>query len=293
MSQKLPISFIVPCHNEEDCIGSQLDSIHAQKWQPAEIIVPNWSEDRTEEIARSKGAIITEGGLLSVARNHGAAKAKEPVLFFSDADNTMTPDTFIKDVYDEFITSGADVASTMFRLDNPSRHYFMAMLSFTVYSWLKWMSARMHRPFVESGFFLIVKKDAFDKIGGFRKMQNGLPEDLDFMTRALEAGLKYRVLKIKVTTSGRRYFKFDKAVKAIIGTIICGIVVKNGWYDKPRVVRVATGLYGGLGGKDKNETTKRLIKGGLIVAGTIAAVTALVNLMSSNRKKLKTRWENR
>lgn len=289
MINRLPISFIIPCHNEEENIGSLLDSVNSQKYRPAEVIVPNWSEDNTEAIALSKGAKVVEGGTLSVGRNKGAAVSKQDLFFFSDGDNTITPSTFLKEAYDEFIKSGADIASTMFRLDDESRRYPMAIFTFKVYSWLKRLSSKMRRPFVESGFFLIARREAFEAVGGFRRMENGLPEDLDFMTRAMNAGYKYKVLKIKVTTSGRRYFRFNKAIRAIVGTTLCGIVVKNGWYDKPKVVGLATGLYGNLGGKGKNDTAKKVLAGGLILAATIAAFKLLNDRSKNLNYKMKTK----
>lgn len=89
------ISFVVPAHNEEACIGRTLKAIHASARdvvQPYEIIVADdASTDDTGMIARELGAKVVRVNHRQIAatRNAGARAAVGERIFFVDADTTI------------------------------------------------------------------------------------------------------------------------------------------------------------------------------------------------------------
>src|SRR6185369_305699 len=91
------ISFIVPAHNEQSCLGTTLQAIHEAArpmGQPYElIVVDDASTDSTADIARQHNATVTPVNHRQIAatRNSGARAAQGERLFFVDADTTINP----------------------------------------------------------------------------------------------------------------------------------------------------------------------------------------------------------
>ena len=85
------LSIIIPTLNEEKCLPKLLDSIKNQNFNDYEIIVADaHSRDRTRAIALRYGCKIVEGGIPSVARNHGIKVAQGDYILFVDADSVLT-----------------------------------------------------------------------------------------------------------------------------------------------------------------------------------------------------------
>src|SRR5579863_155087 len=91
------ISFIVPAHNEEHCLGETLRTINEAArvtGQPYEVIVVNdASTDATVEVARRHNATVLTVNHRQIAatRNSGGRAAHGERLFFVDADTTINP----------------------------------------------------------------------------------------------------------------------------------------------------------------------------------------------------------
>jgi glycosyltransferase involved in cell wall biosynthesis len=91
------ISFIVPAHNEEACLGRTLQAIQQSAriiGQPFEIIVvDDASTDATAQIARQHKARVVSVNHRQIAatRNSGARASNGEWLFFVDADTTVNP----------------------------------------------------------------------------------------------------------------------------------------------------------------------------------------------------------
>src|SRR4051812_747100 len=88
------LSFIVPAHNEQACLGRTLEAIHQAArpaGQPYEIIVvDDASTDGTAALARQHQATVLSVNHRQIAatRNAGARAAQGERLFFVDADTT-------------------------------------------------------------------------------------------------------------------------------------------------------------------------------------------------------------
>jgi glycosyltransferase involved in cell wall biosynthesis len=87
------VSIIVTTRNEEKNIGNCLESIIAQTFKNIElIVVDNFSEDRTVEIAGKYGAKVhLKGPERSTQRNYGAHVSSGEYLLYLDADMILSP----------------------------------------------------------------------------------------------------------------------------------------------------------------------------------------------------------
>jgi glycosyltransferase involved in cell wall biosynthesis len=94
-------SVIIPTLNESDLLPGLLDRLDRQSFRDFEVIVADaGSKDGTQEICRSRGVVLVEGGMPAVGRNRGAAVARGERLFFLDAD-VMPPDDFLEKALEE------------------------------------------------------------------------------------------------------------------------------------------------------------------------------------------------
>ena len=93
------LSVIIPCYNGQAYLGEALDSILSQPLEGLEIIlVDDGSTDRSIEIARSRGAVVTviqqKRAGSAAARLAGISAASGEFLAFCDADDVWCPDRF-------------------------------------------------------------------------------------------------------------------------------------------------------------------------------------------------------
>ncbi len=93
----MSFAVIMPAHNAEGTIGAALDSIAAQRHQPAEVLIAaDNCSDRTLSIARGYDLPITAIEVnyrnAAAARNHIVNLCSSPWLAFLDADDVWYPD---------------------------------------------------------------------------------------------------------------------------------------------------------------------------------------------------------
>lgn len=90
------VAVIIPNYNKKKTLRACLESVYAQTYRPAEVIVvDDGSTDGSLEIAREFPCrIITSPGNQgsAAARNIGAVEATVPLLFFLDSDTALAPD---------------------------------------------------------------------------------------------------------------------------------------------------------------------------------------------------------
>lgn len=88
------VSAVIPVYNEADCIPECIDSLKAQAYPPAEIIVvDDGSTDGSPEICAGLGVkvLVQDHRGPGAARNYGAREASGEILLFVDADMTFDP----------------------------------------------------------------------------------------------------------------------------------------------------------------------------------------------------------
>jgi len=203
----MKFSIVIPAHNEEKYIGACFDAIEvagARVDCDIEIIVVvNRCIDRTEEIARSRGAVIVheDARCLAKIRNTGAKVARGEILITIDADSIMPENTLqsVSEVIDggDVIGGGAIVVPDRW---SPG----LAITYFFLYAGL--ILARL-----SGGMYYCVRED-FDAIGGFNE-ELVFGEDLEFSKRlkkyAKSRKKKYRTLwDVRILTSMRKFDRF-------------------------------------------------------------------------------------
>ena len=194
------ISIIIPTLNEQDYLPRLLESIKKQNFSDYEIIISDaGSKDKTLEIAKDYGCLITKGGLPAKGRNNGAKIAKGEILFFLDAD-TVLPNFFLEKSLQEFQLKKLDIASFTFGTHSKNK-FFHTMLNF-----YNNMIIQLQNQLPYCAIGVLVKKELFEKIHGYRE-ELTLSEDHDLARRAIAYG-KFGIIGAgKIFVSDRRFVK--------------------------------------------------------------------------------------
>jgi len=163
------VSVIVTTKNEEKNIGACLENLVQQSMPPLEmIVVDNFSEDKTTEIAQEYGAKVFQlGPERSAQRNYGVEKAQGKYILYLDSDMRLSPK-----VIEECVNlSEAD--------DEVSGIYIPEIIVGKGF-WIK--VRRFERSFYDGTVIDAVRfvpKTAFQQVEGFDFLFTG-PEDWDF-----------------------------------------------------------------------------------------------------------------
>jgi glycosyltransferase involved in cell wall biosynthesis len=164
------ISVVVPTLNEEKHIRFLLKSIEDQFPVISEIvIVDGGSKDKTTDIVCRPAAriIVLPGHGEFISRNIGAKMAKGDLLLFTCADIIFPTDLFQK-VIDKFENNPRLIALTGpgYPFDAPA----FGKIEYTVYNLFRYLFAKLPgrlKRFSTSTNFLVVRRDYFEKAGGF------------------------------------------------------------------------------------------------------------------------------
>lgn len=175
------ISVIIPTINEEKGIGKTIDSINRDyfkknKWDLEIIIVDGDSKDKTQKIAKSKGAkiIVEKRKGYGRAYKTGIPKATGDIIVTGDADATYPFERihiYIKQLIDEnldFITT--DRFAELGHGSMSVKHYFgntILDLALRILYFLKINDS-------QSGMW-IFRKNALNKIQPLEDFSNGMP----------------------------------------------------------------------------------------------------------------------
>jgi len=195
----------VPAHNEEAYLGACLDAIEAAARPfPGEvevIVVLNRCSDRSEEIARTRGAHVVHEDAKNLARirNAGARVAQGDVIVTVDADSRMSANMLVE--IERALATGRTIGGAVPILaDRLSLGIAVTWLMLAPYAILRYR--------VSGGLFWCRRED-FEALGGFdERFVSG--EDLDFAVR-LRAhghalGKRFKVLwRTSIRTSTRKF----------------------------------------------------------------------------------------
>ena len=201
------LSIIVPAFNEEKLLGETLQRIRSaisgllkMDWSIELIVCDNNSTDRTAELARQAGALVTFEPVNQIgrARNTGARAAQGRWLLFIDADSRPSPELF------------ADLALTLqdgrclaggstLCLDEP--HLIAGAVTA---GWNWWSRLSRWAP----GTFIFCDAAVFRELGGFDE-QLYAAEEIDLFrrlkTRARELNRTIVILhRYPLVTSARK-----------------------------------------------------------------------------------------
>jgi len=191
-------SFVVPAHDEQRLLGGTLTAIALAMQglrEPFEIVVADdASTDQTAAIAREHGATVVSVDCRQIAgaRNAGATAATGAMLFFVDADTTVT--AAVVQAAIAAMRGGAVGGGCAFRFDGRLPAYGRVLAAVAV-------------PFyravgLASGCFLFCTRDAFRAAGGWDETLFAAEELA--MTQALRRQGRFVILRESVVTSGRK-----------------------------------------------------------------------------------------
>lgn len=175
------VTVLLPTINEEKGIGKTIDSIKhdifkKNKWELEIIIVDGDSKDKTQHIAKSKGAkiIVEKRKGYGRAYKTGMPQATGDIIVTGDADATYPFErihTYVKQLIDEdldFITT--DRFAELGQGSMNTKHYLgntILALTLRVLYFIKLRDS-------QSGMW-IFKKQALEKIQSLEKFDDGMP----------------------------------------------------------------------------------------------------------------------
>ena len=195
------ISVVIPAREEERTIEQTIRQFEKLSIPHEVIVSDGQSTDRTVEVARAAGAqvVLNESDIRSPSRqrNDGAARATGEYILFIDV-TVILPDieTFARTVLKKF-EDEAVVGIAMSQWIYPE----IASLSDRFFLWITNMMIGARE--VGSGKFILVRKSAFDRIGGFREdLVTG--EDHDVFERLKNVGTVIFAKDLYVLYAGRR-----------------------------------------------------------------------------------------
>ncbi len=207
------ISIIIPTKNEISVIEKTLMQFSACKRGSLELIVSDGkSTDGTIEAARKCGAkvVIYSGAkrqTIGMGRNAGAKVATGEYLAFFDADITVPePEHFFEKCISLFETRPDILAFTTHLRVSPGLEHLSDRIIFSFISLIYRFQNNFLHLGAASGECMIVRRSAFEKIGGFRE---NLPvsEDQDLFRRLSKIGRTYFYSGLTVFHTGRRIRK--------------------------------------------------------------------------------------
>ena len=183
------LSIIIPTYNEEEYLPILLDSIKKQNFDDYEIIIADSnSTDKTREIAKEYGCIVTEGGMPGVGRNNGAKLAKGDYLLFLDSDLELTED-YLRDTIYEFQMERLGIAITQMKpLSEKSEDQLLHYLANNFM-----IGVEKIKPHGAGCYGIIVKRELHEKCGGFNEDLT-FGEDSEYIRR-LGSVERFKVLR--------------------------------------------------------------------------------------------------
>ncbi len=205
------ISVVIPAYNEEKNIVKTLESLAAQKTDKEYeiIVIDNNSTDNTSSVANSFKDKLninvvkeTKKGR-SPARATGFEAAKGDIILSTDADTTL-PENWIEKITSYFkdekiaaVTGTCKIddcgwfRNTLFNIIQPA-----SMILYNIFLRHYWLS----------GFSFAIRKNVYEKAGGFDKFLN-MQEDTELSFRVREIGKIKFMSDLPVIFSGRRFKK--------------------------------------------------------------------------------------
>jgi glycosyltransferase involved in cell wall biosynthesis len=234
------LSFIVPAYNEEHELPRTLASIRdaaGAAQQPFEIIVvDDASTDATAEIAKADGAVVVPVHFRQIAavRNAGGRMARGEVLFFVDADTSISSRHVTEAL--TALKDGCAGGGAWIVPEGPVPLWARVFVRI--------FSAFYFRLFkLGAGAFLFTTRENFRAIGGFD--QEVFAGEEIYFTLALRKLGRFKLLREPIVTSGRKLRMHSAAfiLKRTFSLVVAGrrgVLSREKldlWYDGKREAR--------------------------------------------------------
>ncbi len=206
-TEKPEVSVIIPVYNAESTLKGTLDALYSSDYRDFEaILVDDASTDHSLEIARDYDCAILKqesNSGPSAARNRGAREATGEILFFTDSDVTVLPDTLGKIV--KTLKSNPDFSSVIgsYTIDTPCGDFFSTYKNLVHHY--------THQNSLETAITFwagcgAIRKDVFLAVDGFDEaFRKASIEDIELGYRLTGAGHKILLAKDVLVTHNKRY----------------------------------------------------------------------------------------
>lgn len=225
------VSVIVPARNEAANIGACVRSLLRSSYANAEIVVvDDRSEDGTGEIVKAlaerglEEIVVVEGEPLPEgwfgkpwACWQGYRRARGELLLFTDADTRHEP-ALLGHAVAAMAAERADLVTVLPRQVLASFWERVVMPQFLVALMLRYGNARrVNRArdaldAIANGQFILVRREAYEAIGGHAAVRGEVAEDLRLAQRAVEAGRRVRLVHAEELMTTRMYASLREIV---------------------------------------------------------------------------------
>jgi glycosyltransferase involved in cell wall biosynthesis len=200
------VSAIVPARNEEAVISACVESLAAQAEIAEILVIDDQSSDRTAEIVQSLSIRYPNAKLIRatelppgwVGKNNavwiGAGEARGQWLLFTDADAAHAPDSAAKALS---IAGENGAALVSFSPEQVMQTWYERAVIPYVFTRLssRFRFADVNDPkntaAAANGQFLLIRRDAYDAVGGHASIAGDVLEDVALAARVKAAG--YRI----------------------------------------------------------------------------------------------------
>ncbi len=185
------------------------------------IVADNHSYDDTTAIARRFGCKVVSGGLPAEGRNQGARYADGSSVLFVDAD-VIVPSATLRAALTAL--ARPNVVGVHARVRPLDASLFVRWCYLIMNGYIRLLNVAGISQGV--GTFILVRRDAFLRVGGFRE-DIAIGEDTDFFRRLGRVGRVVYLTEHIIYTSARRFFVENSvwfAAKCVIWAILrlCG-----------------------------------------------------------------------
>ncbi len=212
-------SFIIPVYNRPDEVDELLDSLTRQTLNDFEVIVVEdgsavTCRDVCEKYAQQLDIhyYMKPNSGPGQSRNYGVERAQGEYMLILDSD-VVVPEGYLAAVEDELkrkkadAFGGPDCAHPSFTDTQKAISY--SMTSFFTTGGIRGGKKKLDK-FYPRSFNMGVRRDVYEKLGGFSKMRFG--EDIDFSIRIFKAGCHCRLMPEawvwhKRRTDFRKFFR--------------------------------------------------------------------------------------
>lgn len=220
------VSILVPARDEEANIQRCLESLMAQDYPNFEIIVANdRSTDRTEQIVRSLAERDSRVKLINIthlpegwtgkthALHLASKQARGEWLVFTDAD-TQHSRTCLRRAMSYILRNNVDLFTTVARMENKTwwEKCLTPLLGICLMMWYPppiVNSKRFSLGFA-NGQFIVIRRTAYEQIGGHEAVRGELLEDIALGKRAKRHGFQLCLALAPDLYTTRMYSDFGR-----------------------------------------------------------------------------------
>jgi chlorobactene glucosyltransferase len=235
------VSIIVPARDEARNIETVLTSLAATRGVAFEIVVvDDRSEDGTGDLARSvppgraRRVVVLEGDPLADgwlgkpwACHQGAREARGQVLLFTDADTVHGPELLARalaalaeDDADAVTVVGRQLLGSFWeRLVQP--HVFLSML-LRYPRQARPLPPERWRDALANGQYILVRRDAYDAVGGHGAVRGEVVEDLRLAQTLVRAGRRLSMRRAEDALATRMYRSLAELVEGWTKNLLLG-----------------------------------------------------------------------